>query len=389
MTQRDADVAVVGLGSMGVMALWMLARRGVSAIGLEQFEPGHDRGEGHGESKIIRSCYPEGPRYVPLVQAAFGHWRELERETGVELLTETGAVFIGRPDTGFVGDARHTAETCGLPYEILEPDAARSRFPQHRLEADQVAFFDRQAGLLRPELALRTAAARAEQLGARLVTHARVEAIEEKEDGVEIRTGTDTFRAGQAIVAAGPWTGKLLPQIEIPLWVERQVMAWFRARRPEDFAPKRFPVFIREHGEDRTWYGFPTLDGATIKAALHHGGARSDPDHPDREISAADYEPISALIREALPGLDPEPVRGQTCMYTNTADEHFVIGRPARMQRLILLGPMSGHGFKFAPALGRIGADLALDGMTSLPIESFSPDRFAAAATATAAGAPV
>ncbi len=381
MSGLDADVAVVGLGSMGSMALWQLARRGVRTIGFEQFEPGHDRGSGHGESRIIRSCYAEGPQYVPLLQAAFPIWRQLEEETGAELLTENGALFLGRPDSGFVEGALATAKYHGLPYDILEPETVHRRYPSHRVEAGEIGFLDLKAGFLRPERAVSTAAARAAQLGAEVVTGARVESIEERPEAVEIRTGGRTYRAGQAIAAVGAWVDKLLPGLRLPVWVERQVMVWYPARRPEDFSPDRFPIFIRDRGApDLTWYGFPTLDGATVKVAIHHDGLRADPDRLDREIHDLDYEAVTALVRKALPGLEPAPVRGKACMYTNTPDGHFVLGRPPGTERLIMLGPMAGHGFKFAAVVGSIGADLATEGSTGLPIDAFDPARFQAAA---------
>jgi sarcosine oxidase len=376
MGALDAEVAVVGLGSMGSQALWQVARRGVSAIGIEQFVPGHDRGSGHGESRIIRSCYQEGPQYVPLIQAAFQHWRELEQETGKQLLTENGALFIGDPDGSYLGDVLRTAEQYDLPHEMLDEGEVRRRFPQHRLAPGEGAFWDLQAGFLRPEAAVRAAAGRAEQLGARVATAERVEAIEEHQAHVEIRTPGGTFRAEQAIVAAGAWTEKLLHELRLPLWVERQVMLWFRALHPEEFAPGRFPVFIRERGGDRTWYGFPTLDGETVKAAVHHDGPEADPDRLDREIHDRDRDPVEKLVAANLPGLEPAPLRGVACMYTNTPDGHFVLGRPPGLQRIVMLGPMAGHGFKFASVVGRIGADLAVDGSTELPIDSFSPARF-------------
>ncbi|HKA09908.1 MAG TPA: N-methyl-L-tryptophan oxidase [Candidatus Dormibacteraeota bacterium] len=377
----DADVAVVGLGSMGSLALWQLARRGVKAIGFEQFEPGHDRGSGHGESRIIRSCYAEGPQYVPLLQAAFPLWRQLEEETATELLTENGALFLGRLDSGFVKGARATADHHSLPYDILDPDTVQRRYPPHRLEAGEIGFLDLKAGFLRPELAVRTAVARAVQLGAQVVAPERVQAIQERGDAVAVQTPSRTYRAGHVIAAVGAWVGKLLPELGLPTWVERQVMVWYPARRPEEFTADRFPIFIRDRGApDLTWYGFPSLDGSTVKVAIHHDGQEADPDRLDRDIRESDYEAVTTLVRRAIPGLEPVPVRGKVCMYTNTPDGHFVIGRPPGTSRIVMLGPMAGHGFKFAAVVGAIGADLATEGSTGLPIDAFSPARFETAA---------
>jgi sarcosine oxidase len=374
----ETEVAVVGLGSMGSLALWELARRGVPAVGIEQFQPGHDRGAAHGESRIFRSCYAEGPEYVPLLDSAFALWRELEAETGADLFTVNGALFVGRPDTGYVAECRTTAEAYELPHEVLDRVAAERRYPQHRLQPDEVVFVDHRAGFVRPEAAVNAAVGRARTLGADVLAGARVLGLEEHADGIEIRTDAGVVRAQQAIVAAGAWIEKLLPELRIPTFVERQVMVWFRAFRPTDYTPERFPIFIRERGEGQTWYGFPSLDGATIKAALHHGGSAADPDALDRSIHPSDVEPLGELLRDAVPGIDARGVRGKACMYTNTVDGHFVIGRPSGLDRLILLGPMADHGFKFASSVGKIGADLAESGETDLPIATFSPDRFLA-----------
>jgi sarcosine oxidase len=376
MTRLDADVAVVGVGSMGSQALWQLARRGVSALGIEQFAPGHDRGAGHGESRIIRSCYQEGPQYVPLVLEAFRLWRELSAESGEVLLTENGALYVGRTADGYLDDVRRTGDAYGLPYERLTREEAARRFPQHRLDRGESAFLDLRAGFVRPEQAIRAAVRCSERRGARLLTRVCVEHVAERTDHVEIATSAGVVRVGRAIVCAGAWTGKVLPGAGLRLVVERQVMLWFRAIRPGEFLPDRFPIFIREREQEKTWYGFPTLDGSTVKAAIHHDGPEADPDRLDREIHPADAAPVSALVSAALPGLDPEPVRGVACMYTNTEDGDFVLGHLPGSERVILLGPMAGHGFKFASAIGRIGADVAVEGVTDLPIEPFSPARF-------------
>ena len=367
------DVIVVGTGTMGSMALWRLARRGVRAVGLEQFAPGHDRGSGHGESRMTRTAYFEGPEYVPLVQAALPLWRELEAEADVELLTMTGGLMIGRPDCELVAGALRSARAHGLACELLGPADTAARFPQHRLAADEVALWEEGAGVLRPERAIRAAAERAVALGAELLTGTRVTAIEASADGVTVRAGDAAYRARHAIVCAGSWAGRLLPDLGLPLAVERQVMTWFPAVDPSAFAPDRFPVFVHDR-EGRVGYGLPSLDGATVKVAIHHGGRPADPDAPDRTITEADVAPAAAFVEEALRGLAPLPSRAVVCMYTNTPDLHFVVGRPGPAS-LTLVAACSGHGFKFAPVMGEIAADLALQGRTAHDIAGFSPQR--------------
>lgn len=371
-----ADVIVVGAGTMGSMALWRLARRGASVVGLEQFSPGHDRGSGHGDSRLIRTAYWEGPQYVPLVRAAFPLWRELESEAGVELLTMTGVLLIGRPDGDLVAGALRSLREHRLRHELLGPAETAGCFPQHRLAPDEVVLREESAGVLRPERAIRAAAERAVALGATLVTGVRVEAVEAGGGSVTVHAGGEAYRARHLVVCVGPWLGGLLPGLGLPLAVERQVMMWFPARDSARFTPERFPPFVRDrigtHG-----YGMPSLDGATVKVAFHHGGDPSDPDTLEREVGEADVAPVAAFVAEMLSGLVPRPARASVCMYTNTPDGHFVVGAAPGLAGVTVLGGFSGHGFKFAPLMGEVAADLALDAVTEHPIAGFSPLRFA------------
>jgi sarcosine oxidase len=375
MRIESADVLVLGVGTMGSMACWRLACRGVAVVGLEQFEPGHDRGSGHGESRMLRTAYWEGPGYVPLVRSAIELWRQLEQETGTELLTMTGGLMIGRPEEDPVAGALRAAQEHDLPHQLLGREEMARRHPQHRLQEGEVGLWEPGAGVLPPETAIRAAAARAEELGARLHRQLRVTSIEVG-DRVLVRAGDLAFAAPRLVVAVGPWLGRLLPELNLPLQVERQVMTWFRPGRPDDFAPQRFPVFIhRRDGVDA--YGLPTLDGASVKVAIHHQGRSADPDRLDREVSEADVAPASRVVSGWLRGLDPRPVRASVCMYTNTPDEDFVVGAAPGLPGVVVLGGFSGHGFKFAPVIGEVAADLALEGRTRHPIAGFDPARFA------------
>ncbi len=377
----DADVAVVGLGSMGAAALWQLAGRGADVIGFEQFAPGHPFGAGHGESKIFRTAYAEGPEYVPMLRAALPLWRQLEEETGRPLLTMCGGLMIGAVDNDFIARARRSAEECGISHRIFDAAEAEQRWPQLRLRPDEHVLWEPRAGIIRPELAVVAAAERAEELGARVVTDTRVQSVEDHGDHVEVHAADRSWRVGRVVLSVGSWVGKVLSDLELPFWVERQVQVWFPVDDPQLFHPERFGIFIRALDEASTWYGFPTLDGRTIKVAFHHRqGRRSDPDALDREVDADDIDPLREIAMANLHGVGPEPARTQVCMYCNTPDEHFVIGPLGEAPRVILCGPMAGHGFKFSPVVGSIAADLAIDGRTGFDIQQFDPGRLAALA---------
>jgi sarcosine oxidase len=370
----DADVVVVGVGSAGSAALWRLALRGARVIGIEQFQPGHDRGSGHGESRIIRTAYHEHPAYVPLVRSAWQLWRSLEAATRTTLLTRTGAVMIGPSDGGLLTGALAAARAHELAYELLDADTCRGRFPQHVLDPGEAAITEPDAGFLRPELAIRTMSSAAAAHGGTLVTAERVKAIEPVGGGVRVVVDRRAFTARHVVVCAGAWVGDVLPALGIPLQVERQVQAWFPVRDASRYGPERFPVFIRQR-EGHFVYGIPSPDGRTVKAGVHHEGQITNPGVIDRSIGDSDVTVLGALIEKMLPGVVPVPSRATVCMYTNTPDGHFAVGAVPGLDKVTVVSACSGHGFKFAPVLGEIAADLALHGGTEYPIDLFDPRR--------------
>jgi len=362
VTNDAADVAVVGLGAMGAMSAWRLAARGARVIGFERFRPGHDRGSSHGDTRIFRTAYFESPDYVPLLQRANSLWRQLEDESGAELLTITGGLAIGPPDGELVSGVLASARQNDLPHHLLDIAQMKSRYPQHRLERGEIAVREDEAGYLRPERSVAAAAARAEALGARLLIETEVEAIDVSGSGVMIRTSRGRFAAERALITAGAWTPKVLARLHLPLTVERQVLAWLAVDNPASFAPELFPVFIRETQDGRFRYGFPTTDGRSIKLGRHHEGDDVDPDSIDREVRESDLEPIRDFARANLFGVTDDVVTACVCMYTNTPDERFLVSTPAELPGVTVLSACSGHGFKFAPVIGELMAGSILDG---------------------------
>lgn len=361
MTHAHADVAIIGMGAMGSLSAWRLAARGARVIAFERFRPGHDRGSSHGDTRIFRTAYFESPDYVPLLHRAGRMWRELETETGAELLTMTGGLAIGEPDGGLVAGVLASAEQHHLPHRVLDATQMKSLYPLHHLSAVEVAIREDEAGFLRPERAVAAAAARAEALGARVMLETEVTSIESAAGGVVVESSRGRYTVERALVAAGPWTAKLLPGLRLPLTVERQVQAWLAVDDPPAFSPARFPIFIREVEGGRFRYGCPTTDGRSIKLGVHHEGAEADPDSIDREIADADVEPLKAFARDMLHDVSDRVVDACVCMYTNTPDERFIAISPAEMPGVTVLSACSGHGFKFASVIGELMADAILD----------------------------
>jgi sarcosine oxidase len=369
----DADVAVVGLGAMGSMAAWRLASRGARVVGFDRYDPPHTMGSSHGQSRIIRSAYYEGPGYVPLVREAFELWRALERESGESILTMTGALMIGPPDSQLVSGSLLSAREWGLEHEVLQPADVHRRFPRYRLREDEIAVYDIAAGFVRPEKAVAAALGRARALGAEIHTNTAVESVEPG----AVRAGGKVWRVDHVVTCTGAWNATgLLPALDVQLEVTPQCMVWFRPQTSSLHTPEAAPVFVHgTTGDAIHAYGFPSVDGETVKIGVSNDDAPQHPDAIDRVVHPADLEPAVRYVETALPDLDPEPARSVICLMENSPDRHFVIGTLA--PGLSVLGGFSGHGFKFAPVIGEVAADLALDGGTSRPIEQFAPSRFA------------
>ena len=354
-------VAVVGGGVMGAAASWRLGKRGADVVCFDRFSPPHANGSSHGESRSIRSAYFEGAFYVPLVREAFSLWRELESVSGSELLKITGALYIGSATSELVVGARQSAGQHGLDIEDLNAGKLRKRYRGHIARDGDVAVLDRQAGILNPEGAVTAMLAQVADVrcGQRIDS---IESLLEEFDAV--------------VVAVGPWTPELIDWI--PLKIERQVHAWLTIARDADwFTPDRFPVFIRQTEQLGYMYGLPTLDGASVKIGRHHDGDFTDPDHIQRRVGDADLDPLRLMASTYLRGVSGHVMRTLTCMYTNTPDQDFVVDFSPSDRRVVVLSPCSGHGFKFAPVIGDIAADMVLDGKTKRDVSHFTAARFA------------
>ena len=369
------DVVVCGLGVMGSAALYHLARRGRRVLGLDRFTPGHDRGSSHGDTRIIRLAYFEHPSYVPLVRRAYELWRELKVEAARPLLHITGIAEIGPPDGALVAGTLAAARLHDIPHELLAASELTQRYPAFRLPPHFVGVVQPDGGFIEAELSVQSLLALARKHGAEVRFGQPVRAIEPANDKARIVTDGATIEAGTAIVAAGPWTSSLLPGAALPLRVTRQVMGWFAPKQPDDFAAGRFPVFLIEsaHG---IHYGFP-LHGAGIKVAKHHHRDEAvDPESYDRSVSADDEALIRAGIAEHLPGANGPLVAAKTCLYTVAPDGDFIVDRLPGAASVLVASPCSGHGFKFAPVIGEILADLA-DGVPARhDISRFRISRF-------------
>jgi sarcosine oxidase len=372
MSERVHDAIVAGLGAHGSAAAYRLAKRGQKVLGFDRFVRGHTLASFGGLSRIIRLSYYEHPSYVPLLRRAWDLWRELERDSGETLLTQTGGLYMGPPDGELVSGSLASARTHGLDHELIDNEELRRRYPVFKVDRDWIGVVDAQAGWLAPERSVETHLRLAERHGATLRFSEPIERWEPDGDGVRVFSANATYRARRLVIAAGSWLPRLLPRLAPHLWVERSVLFWFEPRGElEAFA--KLPVYIVEDA-DRLYYGFPYDPASGLKMAGLHFGDRADPDTVDRRPSDADEERVRAWLRRRLPLADGERRRAQVCLYTNSPDGHFIIDRDGPVT---YASACSGHGFKFASAVGEILADLAMSGRSPLDIAFLSGDRLA------------
>ncbi|MCA1667161.1 MAG: N-methyl-L-tryptophan oxidase [Thermomicrobia bacterium] len=372
------DVIVIGLGAMGSATAYHAARRGMRVLGLDMHPRGHKNGSSHGTTRIIREAYFEAPEYVPLVQRAYALWRELEAASGRPLLTITGGLNIGAPDSAFVSGARMSAQLHHLPYEELSNTEVTARFSGFRLPEGVVAVYEPTAGILDPEACVFAHLDCAAKEGA--VIHHREAAHRWTSDGDGVRVETDrgVYTAHSLVITAGPWASEVMQDLALPLRVQRIVNVHFAPTAPVLFAPERCPVYLMQVPEG-DYYGFPALPGEGVKIGRHDIGEICTPETIRRDVDAAEIAMLRDVLDRYLPGAAGDVLWTLTCMYTNTPDRHFILDRHSAHKNIVYGCGFSGHGFKFASAIGEVMADLATGGTTRHDIAFLSAARFAEA----------
>ncbi|MFI4976646.1 MAG: N-methyl-L-tryptophan oxidase [Caulobacterales bacterium] len=380
---------VVGLGAMGAAATYQLARRGVRVLGVDRFSPPHALGSTHGETRVTRLAIGEGAHYTPFAVRSHELWREIEAQSGADLLTTTGALIMSSPGrTGvlhvqdFFGATLAAAKRHGIAHELLDAGQIRRRFPQFAVRDDEVGYFEPEAGFLRPEACVSAQLDLAQRAGAEIRTGETVLELASDARAAVVTTDRTTHTADRVILAVGPWLPQLLGERYQRLFkVSRQVLYWFAAQDSiAPFLAERFPVFIWEQQTTRQGvYGFPAIDGEAggVKIATEHHSAVTTPDAIDREVSAAEIAQMyETCVGPCIFGLSADCVKTATCLYTVTPDFGFILDTHPAFDRVIVASPCSGHGFKHSAAIGEALAELVVDGRSRLDLGPFGFSRF-------------
>jgi sarcosine oxidase len=373
---------------MGSAALYQLAKLGVRVLGIDRFAPPHDQGSSHGDTRITRLAIGEGAHYTPLVKRSHEIWREIERETRSDLLTQCGELIISSDNRkssvhveGFFQNTVNVARDHGVAHELLNAEQIRSRFPQFSIRNDEFGYFEPEAGFVRPEACVGEQLSLAEKHGAEIRNGETVFVFGTTPNGVTVKTDKGFYQADRLIIAAGAWLPKLLgAPFDKLLNVYRQVLCWFETDGDALlFAPQNFPVFIWElQDEQQGIYGFPVIDGG-LKVATEHYDRTTSPDAVDRSVSdseiAAMYE---NYVGPYLRNVSSRSVKAKSCLYTVTPDAGFILDHLPQTERVIVASCCSGHGFKHSAAIGEILAQKSLGLPIALDISPFRMARFSA-----------
>ncbi|MFN4023520.1 MAG: N-methyl-L-tryptophan oxidase [Hyphomonas sp.] len=371
-TFRQCELAVLGLGAMGLSALHAAARRGVDVIGIDRFTPPHDKGSTHGETRLIREAYSEDARYIPLLRRAMALWREWAATFGGEVYHETGVQYFGPADHPDIRAVRASADAYDIPLLRESTEA-----PGFDVPAGWDHFHELCGGYLAVEDVLAKLLARGKALGATVRTGKAIHRTVHENGRWRLDMEDETIHAARVIFTPGPWAAELIPDLAPHLVLERHTQHWLEAPADSRFTRAAgFRPFVAHLPGGEMYYGFPQDAAGLVKIAEHcHGRRFQRWEEMDRAITDADRAPILAFRNRHAPDLGPIR-RSVSCMYTMSPDGHFILGRHPADVRSALLAGLSGHGYKFAPVMGDILLALALGEDPGFDLTLFSPGRF-------------
>ncbi|NNK97025.1 MAG: N-methyl-L-tryptophan oxidase [Desulfobacterales bacterium] len=379
------DFIIVGMGTAGSATCMTLARRGFKVLGIDRYRPPHEMGSHHGASRSVRRAYLEGTSYVPMALRSWELWRRLEKDSGQKLLVKTGNLTIGPPESPAVLGFMASAQSYAIAHESLTAAEVRKRWPQLDPPDTFVAGLEKEAGIVFPELSIATFLTEAEKAGADLVVDQQVERWTESHGSVTVHAARDTYEAGRLLISAGAWTNGLLGLPDRQLMPKRVVVHWLEVPNNSRLRLGCFPVNFWQVPPEkspaapqtfREFYALPVLESSPrMKVAFHNGLVDCDPTTLTREVLSHELETIKGVIAEFLPGLKGYSITSDVCLYTLTPDGHFYLGKRSGSDHVFGVA-LAGHGFKFAPVIGEILADLLADISPAVDIELFSPNRF-------------
>lgn len=371
------DVIVVGGGSMGTAAAYYLSKQKLRVLVIDQFSIPNLYGSHHGHTRILRLGYGNGGKYVPLAKESLELWRDLERETGKTLYTKTGALSVGYPDSNFVKESIDSSIKYNLEYEKMNAKMIMERWPGIQIPSHYIGCYDPESGFLFSEECIMTYKEQSIAQGVTILEHDKVNNIVIEENIVEVTASSGSYTSPKLVITAGAWITELLKDLNLPIQPVRKTIGWFQPMK-DNLYSKDFPVFVFDTESDGHYYGFPDFDDSGVKLGRMDKGYNVDPNTINREFGS--YEDDEGDIRKFLEKYMPEAagllLDGKVSMFSNTPDSDFIVDLHPEFSNVVFAGGFSGHGFKFASAIGNILSDLTLHGKTNHDISYLSLNRF-------------
>ncbi|MFK7805630.1 MAG: N-methyl-L-tryptophan oxidase [Anaerolineae bacterium] len=389
--ENHYDLIIVGLGAMGSAALYQAAKRGINVLGIDRFDPPHEMGSSHAETRLTRMAVGEGAEYVPLVTRANEIWRELEEKSGQVVLYQDGLYIVAPKNPkkeeynhweNFIERSAEVAAEVGVEYEVLTSAEVRERNPKMLIPDSDYAGFEPTGGQVMAERAVELQLKFAKEMGANVRPNSPVTGIEQKKSGgVQVETADATFTADKVILSAGAWTNDFMPQAQHKNFkVTRQVVYWFEVDNPEEYRPSLFPgtLWVGETLADYVGlFAIPEGGIPGLKMLTEQYSDISTAHDVSRDVSKDEIEYFfKTFAGRKVAGIKPNCLKASVCLYTHTPDDHFVIDwHPHYAENVLLVSACSSHGFKHSAAVGESAVQMAISGKSEIPLDAFKLDR--------------
>ncbi|MGD1861869.1 MAG: N-methyl-L-tryptophan oxidase [Leptolyngbyaceae cyanobacterium] len=382
---QQFDAIVIGAGGVGSAAAYYLAKAGQKVLLLEQFELNHQNGSSYGHSRVIRYTY-DNPIYVDLMRDAYPLWFALQDEAGEQLYVKTGGLDFGFSETDTFQRMQASLDATALNYERLTQAEITQRYPQFALEDGMEGLFHADSGLLKTSRCVLAHTRLAQERGATVIDQSPVLKIIPSENGVEVQTEQEMYGCDRLVITVGSWAQGLLAEqgIDLPLKIMPCQLGFYQPKNPASFEPGKFPVFFAHMNGDygEMPYGIPHEDPSLgLKITTFYGWDTVEtPSEIDYTPSQDWTERIRNWASQYIPDAAGPLISTRRCLYTLTPDKDFVVDQHPDYPHIAIGAGFSGHGFKFTTLMGKMLADLAVDGQTPHDTSLFKLARFQLAA---------
>ncbi|XP_014786226.1 peroxisomal sarcosine oxidase isoform X1 [Octopus bimaculoides] len=369
------DAIVVGAGINGSSTAHYLQKNGYRTLLLEQFPLPHSRGSSHGQSRITRKAYFQ-EIFAEMMKEAYPMWAQLERDSETQLYKKSQLLVMSTPQSSYMDTVKRVLIDKKMTFKDVPADRLLKEF-NIKVPAGSKALIEPEGGILRADQALMTFQNQFKKLGGKIIDGTPVLSVEPGEI-IKLHTTKGMFQSRNVVLCQGSWAKIFFNQlgIDFPLKPMKISVGYFKSKVPGQYELKNnFPAFYYGNGIDE-FYGLPAEEyPGMLKLFLHHG-PEIDPNKRDQVDSRYTIEKCEQLVKDIFPGLELHPSIIETCIYTMTPDEQFVLDRHPKFPNLILGAGFSGHGFKLAPVTGKILGEMVMNKRPSYDMSHFRLDRF-------------